>query len=141
MPSPSPDVLLSTVKAPPPWVFNQTGATKQILVGCALPFEGSQAVVGESAYEAAKMAIQQQAPKYVPGFNVNFTCVNSKCVDIPAYNAVYDLAEDNASGFPGTPAMLGSAGWLPAASVTCLQHLHRWCFVCLGLALLLLYLL
>jgi hypothetical protein len=42
------------------------------------------------------MAIQDKAATLLLGVNINFTCINSKCVDIPTYNAVYDLAEQGA---------------------------------------------
>jgi hypothetical protein len=53
-------------------------------------------VVGEAVFQAAVMAIKEKAPTLLPGININFTCINSKCVDIPTYNAVYDLAEQGA---------------------------------------------
>jgi hypothetical protein len=53
-------------------------------------------VVGEAVFQAARMAIMDKAPTLLPGVNVNLTCLNSKCVDIPTYNAVYDLAGEGA---------------------------------------------
>ncbi|KAF6261902.1 periplasmic binding protein-like I [Scenedesmus sp. NREL 46B-D3] len=74
----------------------QAGAKSTMLIGCALPFEGNQRVVGEAVFQAARMAVMDKAPALLPGVNVNLTCINSKCIDIPTYNAVYDLAERGA---------------------------------------------
>lgn len=81
---------------PKTFIFEQKGATRKILIGCALPFEGNQRVIGEAVFEAARMAIMDKAATLLPGVTVNLTCINSKCVDIPTYNAVYDLAEEKA---------------------------------------------
>jgi hypothetical protein len=56
-------------------------------------------VVGEAVFHAARLAIMDKAPALLPGVTVNLTCINSKCVDIPTYNAVYDLAEEGAGAW------------------------------------------
>ncbi|WIA43947.1 hypothetical protein OEZ86_010340 [Tetradesmus obliquus] len=86
---------------PKTFIFEQKGATRKILIGCALPFEGNQRVIGEAVFEAARMAIMDKAATLLPGVTVNLTCINSKCVDIPTYNAVYDLAEEKAVALLG----------------------------------------
>lgn len=91
----------SNVSAPPPFVFKQKGASKSIRIGCAVPFEGSQKLAGEAVYSALKMAITELAPKVVPDLNINLTCFNSRCSDIPAYAAVTKFADEGAVGVIG----------------------------------------
>lgn len=43
-----------------------------------------------------KMAVTDFAPKALPGVNVNLTCVDSRCKDIPAFNAMNRLADEQA---------------------------------------------
>jgi hypothetical protein len=86
-----------TIKAPPPFLFTQKDAVKTLLIGCSVPFEGSQQLVGEAVLSAMKMAVKDLVPKELPGVNVNITCINSKCEDIPAYMAVSKFASEGAS--------------------------------------------
>jgi hypothetical protein len=85
------------IQAPPPFVFTQKDAKQKLLIGCSVPFEGSQQLVGQAVFSALKMAVTQLVPKELPGFNVNVTCINSKCEDIPAYMAVSKFAAEGAS--------------------------------------------
>jgi hypothetical protein len=78
-------------------VFTQKDAKQQLLIGCSVPFEGSQQLVGQAVFSALKMAVTQLVPKELPGVNVNVTCINSKCEDIPAYMAVSKFAAEGAS--------------------------------------------
>jgi hypothetical protein len=86
-----------TVKAPPPFVFTQKDAKQTLLIGCSVPFEGQQQLVGQAVLSALKMAVTDIVPVELPGFNVNITCINSKCEDIPAYMAVSKFAAEGAS--------------------------------------------
>lgn len=87
----------SNVTAPAPFIFKQKGAIKTIMIGCSLPFEGSQQLAGEAVYSALKLAITDLAPKIIPNLNINLTCFNSRCSDIPTYAAVTRLADEGAS--------------------------------------------
>jgi hypothetical protein len=86
-----------TVKAPPPWIFTQKDAKQMLLIGCSVPFEGSQQLVGSAVFSALKMAVTDLVPTELSGVNVNVTCINSKCEDIPAYMAVSKFATEGAS--------------------------------------------
>lgn len=69
----------SLFKGPEPYVIKQSGAQETILIGCALPFEGSdQDSVGKAVHVALKMALQDLVPKMKPPVNVNLTCLNSR---------------------------------------------------------------
>uniref|UniRef100_A0A383W2N6 Receptor ligand binding region domain-containing protein n=1 Tax=Tetradesmus obliquus TaxID=3088 RepID=A0A383W2N6_TETOB len=90
-----------SVKAPPPFLFTQKDAKQTLLIGCSVPFEGSQQLVGAAVLNAMKMAVTELVPKELPGVAVNITCINSKCEDIPAYMAVSKFAAEGAIGVIG----------------------------------------
>jgi hypothetical protein len=89
-------VNAADVQVPQPWVFEQPGATDTVLFGCILPFEGDLRLAGKSVYHALKLAIMEEAPQVLPGVNVNLTCINTKCSDIPSHNAMNQLADEGA---------------------------------------------
>eukprot|EP00775_Hariotina_reticulata_P002127 gene2127-2446_t len=70
------------------------------------------------------MAIKDKAPSLIPGVNVNLTCLNTKCVDIPSYMALARFADDKAdvvvgdicSGASVAAAGVASARKLPLIS-------------------------
>lgn len=69
----------SLLKAPEPWLLKQAGAKDTIVVGCVLPFEGSdQDVVGKAVHAALKMALNDMAAQKPLPFNVNLTCYNTR---------------------------------------------------------------
>jgi hypothetical protein len=87
-----------TMQPPKPWVLDQEDAGQTILIGCILPFEGDLRIAGNAVYHALKLAISEEAPTLLPGVNVNLTCVNTKCADIPAHMAMTRFAQDKAGG-------------------------------------------
>lgn len=111
----------SLFKGPEPYVIKQSGAQETILIGCALPFEGSdQDSVGKAVHVALKMALQDLVPKMKPPVNVNLTCLNSRCLDIPAYNAMSVLAKEGAVAVIGeicSAATVAAAGVAAAKEV------------------------
>lgn len=84
------------VQAPQPWVLKQEGATDTIVIGCILPFEGDLRLAGNAVYHALQLAVSEEAPTLLPGINVNLTCVNTKCADIPAHMAMERLVKEGA---------------------------------------------
>jgi hypothetical protein len=108
------------VQAPKPWVLKQEGASKTVLIGCILPFEGDLQIAGTSIYHALKLAVSDEAPKVLPGFNVNVTCINTKCADIAAHMAMSRFAKEKAGNTcrPAAgicnmhPIILQVAGWI-----------------------------
>jgi ABC-type branched-subunit amino acid transport system substrate-binding protein len=70
-----------------------------IRVGCIAPFTGVKASQGESMFQALRLAFQEQAAKELgANTNVVLTCVDAKCSDISAYNAMDYLARTGAGG-------------------------------------------
>lgn len=108
------------VQAPKPWVLKQEGASKTILIGCILPFEGDLQIAGTSIYHALKLAVSDEAPKVLPRINVNVTCINTKCADIAAHMAMSRFAKEKAGNTrrPAAgicnmqPIIVQVAGWV-----------------------------
>lgn len=84
------------VQAPKPWVLRQEGATNTVLIGCILPFEGDLRLAGNAVYHALKLAVSEEAPTLLPDYNINLTCVNTKCADIPSHRAMEGFVKDKA---------------------------------------------
>jgi hypothetical protein len=77
IPTAAPDSSLA--QGPKSFLWESKGATRTILIGCAVPFEGSdQAVVGKAVHAAFKMALQELGPTLKLPVNVNLTCLNTK---------------------------------------------------------------
>jgi hypothetical protein len=77
VPTAAPDSSLA--QGPKSLLFESKGATKTILIGCVMPFEGSdQAVVGKAVHAALKMALEDLGPTLKLPVNVNLTCLNTK---------------------------------------------------------------
>jgi hypothetical protein len=75
----SSDVNSASLRGPEPIIFNTPGAKKTVLIGCALPLEGTDHDVGGRAVlQGVKMAITDLLPELKLGINVNLTCLNSK---------------------------------------------------------------
>jgi hypothetical protein len=55
-------------------------------------------LLGQAILVALKMAVTDLAPRLLPGVDVNLTCIDSRCRDIPAYNAMLRLADEQAGG-------------------------------------------
>lgn len=88
---------LSSLAGPEPIIFKTPGATKTILLGCLLPLSGTdQDISGNAVLQGAKLALQDLLPKLKLDVNVNLTCLNTKCLEIPAFNAAKELAKDGA---------------------------------------------
>jgi hypothetical protein len=95
-----PDLAGKQVMPPPkPWVLDQEDSAQTILIGCILPFEGDLRIAGNAVYHALKLAISEEAPALLPGINVNLTCINTKCADIPAHMAMTRFAQEKAGGW------------------------------------------
>jgi hypothetical protein len=92
------------VQAPQPWVLKQEGATDTIVIGCILPFEGDLRLAGNAVYHALQLAVSEEAPTLLPGVNVNLTCVNTKCADIPAHMAMEKLVKEGEGEVPSLTA-------------------------------------
>lgn len=89
-------------------------------MGCEAPFDGDLGQTGLSIFEALKLAIKDKAPKLVPGANVNLTCVNTQCKDIPAHMATKAFADAGAIGVIGevcSGATVAAAGVAAAAQL------------------------
>lgn len=84
------------VQAPKPWVLRQEGAAETILIGCILPFEGDLRLAGNAVYHALKLAISEEAPTLLPDYNLNLTCINTKCADIPSHMAMQRFVRERA---------------------------------------------
>lgn len=67
-------------RGPKPWVLEMPGANRTLLLGCVLPFAGSdgQDVTGKAVHVAIKMALRDVAKLMKIPTNVNLTCLNSK---------------------------------------------------------------
>lgn len=69
----------STMQGPKSVLIESKGATKTVLMGCVLPFEGSdQTPVGKAVHAALVMALQDLGPTLKVPVNINLTCLNSK---------------------------------------------------------------
>lgn len=67
------------MQGPKPVVVEAKGATKTVLMGCVLPFEGSdQTPVGKAVHAALLMALKDLGPILKVPVNINLTCINSK---------------------------------------------------------------
>jgi ABC-type branched-subunit amino acid transport system substrate-binding protein len=69
-----------------------------VKIGCALPFAGSQMLMGQAILVGLKMAVTDFAAKTLPGVDVNLTCLDSKCREVSAFNAMNRLADEQAGG-------------------------------------------
>jgi hypothetical protein len=67
-------------RGPKSWVLEVPGANRTLLLGCVLPFAGSdgQDVTGKAVHIAIKMALRDVAKLMKIPTNVNLTCLNSK---------------------------------------------------------------
>jgi hypothetical protein len=72
-------------RGPKPWVLEVPGANKTLLLGCVLPFAGSdgQDVTGKAVHVAIKMALRDVGKLMRIPLNVNLTCLNSKVRGVP----------------------------------------------------------
>lgn len=77
-----------------PFFFQQKGANRTIKIGCAVPFTGEKQLTTAAIVAGLRMAIVDKAPSLLPGTNVNLTCLDSKCLDIPAYMALTRFADE-----------------------------------------------
>jgi hypothetical protein len=77
-------------------------ATTELKLGCLLPLGGGSTPedksVGEAVLAAAKMAINDELPRLLPGSYVNLTCYNTQCTGLAAAAGVYYLADHNIGG-------------------------------------------
>ncbi|KAF8056017.1 Atf7ip [Scenedesmus sp. PABB004] len=108
------------VPNPAPWVFRQPGAKGNITLGVMMPLQGSQRIAGEAAVVGVRMAITDLAPKLLPGLDVVLDIANSRCKDIPAFNAMTALADAKVAGVVGefcSSASVGAAGVANARKV------------------------
>lgn len=81
-----------------------------IRLGCIAPFTGVKAASGETMFQALRLAFQEQAAKELgPNANVVLTCVDAKCSDISAYNAMDYLVKTGA----------GEDGWEQVLWIAC----------------------
>jgi hypothetical protein len=61
-----------------------------------LPFEGDLRLAGNAVYHALQLAVLEEAPTLLPDHNINVTCVNTKCADIPSHRAMEGFVKDKA---------------------------------------------
>lgn len=97
MPAPLPvGAYEANVSVPAPFLFKQPNANTTLLVGCILPFEGNQEGIGVAVAAGLRMGIKELAPKIIPWANINLTCLNTRCQDIPSHAQLSRLADDGA---------------------------------------------
>lgn len=92
-PAPTPAPAAPAAAAAPRAAAAPTAAPTAVTLGCALPLSGDGAANGLAAQAALHMAAARLAP---PGVTVSVRCVDSRCVDVLAHNAVEQLAGDSA---------------------------------------------
>lgn len=105
---------VSTMQGPKSVLIEAKGATKTVLMGCVLPFEGSdQTPVGKAVHAALLMALRDLGPSLKIPVNINLTCLNTRCLDIPAHNAMEQLVKAGAVAVVGdicSAASVAAAG-------------------------------